>query len=56
MSALPIPKIVITEEMIAAGCAELDGNVARDIYEGFANPEDVVAAIYRAMFRFRPED
>ena len=44
----------ITPEMIAAGCAELDGFVARDIAEGFINPSDVVVAIYRAMFLSLP--
>jgi hypothetical protein len=48
--------IQITPEMIAAGCAELDGFVARDIADGFVNPADVVAAIYRAMFVYRPQE
>ena len=48
--------VEITSEMIAAGCAELDGFVAKDIAEGFVSPSDVVAAIYRAMFLSRPQE
>jgi hypothetical protein len=47
--------VEITSEMIDAGRAELVAS-ARDVVEGFANPSDVVEAIYRAMFLARPQE
>lgn len=47
--------IEVTPEMVAAGRAELDGFVVRDIVDGFVNPGDVVVSIYRAMFSSRPQ-
>jgi hypothetical protein len=47
--------VIVTPEMVNAGCAELDGFVAKDIVDGFINPEEVVAKIYRAMFLLRPQ-
>ena len=47
------PRFEVTPEMVAAGRAELDGFVARDIVDGFVSPKDVVVAIYRAMYECR---
>ena len=43
-----------TEEMLKAGTDILDADTAQDIIDGWANPREVVAAVYRAMHRFAP--
>jgi hypothetical protein len=41
----------ITPEVIRAGRRELTDDVARDLYDGFLNPEDVAVSVYRAMLQ-----
>jgi hypothetical protein len=53
MSA-PLPGIKITENMLAAGVAELrEPFVVTDLADGFLSAEEVVTAVYSAMFRAR---
>jgi len=42
-------EIVVTPEMIEAGCSILDLGAARDLVDGFENPADMALAMYRAM-------
>jgi hypothetical protein len=47
--------IGITPEMIDAG-AEVISASARDVVDGWVNPDDVAVAVYRAMAAAREED
>jgi hypothetical protein len=41
----------ITEQVIEAGAAELDGFVTTDLAEGWMSRWEIAAAVYRAMRR-----